>query len=188
LASKKSLHHLTRKSLSFRAAIGAMAASFQNDNDQTAAIISSSAVEVALESALKTRLRPLKLSDAESLFGGTGPLATFSAKIHMGYALGLFGPETRHDLTLIKDIRNVFAHNAHGYSFRTKRIKDKCLGFHITKRHNDEAISEDGWSIIPDARNDFLQSTRLYLFFFKFLSQSRRRLSGPIKQSGDLYF
>jgi DNA-binding MltR family transcriptional regulator len=188
LARKKSLHHLTRKTLSWRTAISAMSSSLQSHSDQTAAIIASSAVEVALESAIKTRLRRLKLADTESLFGGTGPLATFSAKIQIGYALGIFGPETRHDLTLIKDIRNVFAHNAHNYSFRTKRLKEKCLGIHISKRNQDATDLEDGWEIIPDARHDFLQATRLYLFLFKLISERRTRLPGPPKTFGDLYF
>jgi hypothetical protein len=42
---------------------------------------------------------------------GDAPLATFSAKIRLAYALSIFGSSTRDDLDTIREIRNAFAHS-----------------------------------------------------------------------------
>lgn len=46
-----------------------------------------------------------------TVFEGTGPLSTFSSKISLCRALGLFGEEVRHDLQILRKIRNDFAHS-----------------------------------------------------------------------------
>jgi hypothetical protein len=55
-------------------------------------------------------MRKLSPTDYDKIFEGNGPLSTFSSKILMGYGLRLYGPDFRHDLEIIKDIRNGFAH------------------------------------------------------------------------------
>ena len=46
-----------------------------------------------------------------TIFEGNGPLSTFSGRIAVCTALGLTSPQVRHDLAIIKAIRNEFAHS-----------------------------------------------------------------------------
>ena len=50
----------------------------------------------------------------EAVFSGHGPLATFSAKISVCTALGLVLGDVRHDLGILRNIRNDFAHSYAG--------------------------------------------------------------------------
>ena len=60
------------------------------------------------------------------IFDNEGPLATFGAKIKIGYAMGLYGPEIKADLDCIRRIRNYFAHTMRPLTFRDARIKKIC--------------------------------------------------------------
>jgi hypothetical protein len=50
-------------------------------------------------------------------FDYDGPMGTFASRIAVAYALGIFGPQTRHDLDLIRHLRNQFAHCRNPLSF-----------------------------------------------------------------------
>jgi DNA-binding MltR family transcriptional regulator len=93
---------------------------------EAAAIISTSLLELSLKKAIITAFR-LKMTDEDLAkvfdFNTTGPLSTFSSKIRIGYALGIFGPVSRDDLEKIKDLRNAFAHSANHLSFDNETIK-----------------------------------------------------------------
>jgi len=45
------------------------------------------------------------------LVGDNGPLNSFSSKIIVGYALGIYDEGMRNDLNIVRNIRNVFAHS-----------------------------------------------------------------------------
>ena len=106
--SSKSLHASTRKPLSWRGKIKSMYEVVRKD-DRDATIRAASMVEVSLEHAIKALIVKLRKAELKALFEGAGPLRDFSAKIWIGYALGLYGPMMKHDLETIKDIRNAFA-------------------------------------------------------------------------------
>jgi hypothetical protein len=53
-------------------------------------------------------------------------LSTLNAKILLGRALGLFDGETKYDLTLIRHIRNAFAHGGPMLSFDDPAIARAC--------------------------------------------------------------
>lgn len=179
----KSLHHLTRTPLTWRSGLTAAAASVQSGDDRTAGIIAATTIDVSLERAIRTRFRPLKPSDSDAIFAGTGPLSTFSGKIQIAYAMGLIGPQTRHDFTTIKDIRNVFAHSTRNYSFQTKQIYDRCLGMHIVKRNKNYTEFEDD---LFDARFAFLSSTRVFWFLLQLKGNSKKRVRTKTRISDEL--
>jgi hypothetical protein len=80
-------------------------------SDRTAVILQASNLERLLELLLQAKMRrPLARDVQERIFEGNGPLSTFSNKILIGYALELYGPVFKHDLEIIKDLRNGFAH------------------------------------------------------------------------------
>lgn len=60
------------------------------------------------------------------LFEGTGPLATFSARIGLAFATGLLRGESHRALRLICKIRNDFAHEYGETSFVDQDISARC--------------------------------------------------------------
>ena len=44
----------------------------------------------------------------------------------MAFALKLFGEVTKHDLKIIRELRNGFAHNRHPLTFATPEVADMC--------------------------------------------------------------
>lgn len=96
---------------------------FYADSDRACGILQASWVELMVERCIAGRLRPEGVSN---IFDANGPLGTFSNKIMMAYSLGLFGRQTRHDLGLIRNMRNGFAHCQRPLRFRTPEIKAVC--------------------------------------------------------------
>jgi hypothetical protein len=105
---------------------GTFYALMNNGNDRAVAITLAALLEGALESALSYRLGRLSIEDAKDLFGGNGPLGSFSAKNRIGAAIKILGPNTRKEINCIRDIRNAFAHATKDISFATKEIGIVC--------------------------------------------------------------
>jgi hypothetical protein len=78
-------------------------------SDRSSALVAAAFVEQNLEIALQCRL---KRDDAinKEMFRVSGPLGTFSGKIHMGFMIGLYEKAAWSELDLIRKIRNEFAH------------------------------------------------------------------------------
>jgi hypothetical protein len=104
-----------------------------NQSDRAAGIIGGAIVEHYLQMAVLTRFRRLSNSKKEDLFDGKGPLATFSAKISIGYALNIYGEKTLGDLNKLNWIRNRFAHKIIGpeWTFDRDEIKQRCAAFQL---------------------------------------------------------
>jgi DNA-binding MltR family transcriptional regulator len=62
--------------------------------------------------------------DIDPLFQGYAPLATFSAKIQLTFALGLLPRKTRDKIEVIRRLRNDFAHQWGPIDFTDER----CAG------------------------------------------------------------
>ncbi len=79
------------------------------------------------------------LTDDETnkLFSGSAPLGSFATRIGLAYALGIYGPRTRHDLQILKDIRNAFAHANLAINFDTREVADLCCSFHCLEALKD---------------------------------------------------
>lgn len=80
---------------------------------RTAVITGTALLEVGMERLLKARMRRLTSKEEASIFGPSGSLSGFAAKIRIAYAFGIIGPVARKDLAAINEIRNVFAHAAY---------------------------------------------------------------------------
>jgi hypothetical protein len=96
-----------------------------NGSDRSVAIILASEVERFLEAAILARFTYVE--DEKKLICDDGPLATFSRKIQLGYAMGLYNSELRDDLNQIRNVRNDFAHSQLPICFNTPSVKDRCL-------------------------------------------------------------
>src|ERR1700733_9676268 len=99
--------------------------------DYEAATLSAALLEYMLQQAITARFIPLGKSQLDGLFAdsGNGPLATFSSKIKVSYALGIIGPETRQQAERIRTIRNHFAHHKDKSSFDDAVVMAECGKF-----------------------------------------------------------
>lgn len=75
------------------------------------AVLGQSFVELELDETLRRHLKHCSDDGWNELTGDRGPLFTFSHKIMMGHALGLYDEYTRYYLNCIRSIRNAFAHS-----------------------------------------------------------------------------
>jgi hypothetical protein len=97
-------------------------------SDYAIALIGASLVERTLQASIEARFIRLTEDEQRRLFSyeHRGPLADFSARIKIGYAMGAFGPNTRDDLEHIRHIRNLFAHAPSVMRFSIPEIAEAC--------------------------------------------------------------
>lgn len=95
------------------------------------AMVAASFLDDFLMKLILVHLEALSDSEVDGLFGPERPLGTFSSKIKLGRALGLFGPRTAHDLNLIREIRNAFAHGLRKMNFETPEIRQLVGSLHV---------------------------------------------------------
>lgn len=96
-------------------------------DDRGVAVVFGALLESALETAISTHFS-IDEAEARRLFSYTddGPLSNFSAKIEMGYALGVYDDQMRSDLKWISRIRNAFAHARIQVNFDNNAIALAC--------------------------------------------------------------
>ncbi len=117
--------------------------------DRGAAIIGAALVDDVLARAILGKFIPLSSSKKKALFGGSGPLGTYEAKIDLAYALGLLTDVMAADLKLIGTIRNKFAHRPTAIEFSGKDIADLCSNLKTSQIDKDE-----DW--VRDPRNQYI--------------------------------
>jgi hypothetical protein len=110
-------------------AFTAVIAELDSDGPRGAAILGGATVESKLEDLLLSRMVELGKTEFNELFRNAGPLASFSAKIRAGYALGLFGEATRDNLDTLREVRNAFAHAKLVVTFETPEVVAVCKRF-----------------------------------------------------------
>jgi hypothetical protein len=93
------------------------------EGDRACAILQAIWTELIVERTLRARLR---FEGAAQIFDVNGPISTFSDKIIMAYGMGIFGKKTRHDLNLIRHLRNGSAHCRLPLRFNTPEVKLVC--------------------------------------------------------------
>lgn len=95
-------------------------------NERAAVLAVVSLLEGALQKSLTTEFLPDSKGKLEYMFGSGAPLRPFSAKIRIGFALKVFGPNTRDNLDAIREVRNSFAHTMSPISFDTPEVANVC--------------------------------------------------------------
>ena len=103
-----------------------LVATMTDRNDRAAVLTVVSLLEGALQKSLATKFIADDKGKLEYMFGSGAPLRDFSAKIKMGFALGVYGPNTRADLDSIREVRNSFAHTMSPIYFNTPEVENVC--------------------------------------------------------------
>jgi len=126
---------------------------FHQESDRAAAILAASYLEVLLEQVLRTKFIDNPVVD--DLFTGNGAASTFSSRISLCLALGYIDEHSYRDLTLVRRIRNHFAHNIDTASFEDPEVRDRCSQFWIVKKSIECGQAHE---LPADARSQFLIS------------------------------
>ena len=73
-------------------------------------LLAAAQLDNALEDLICQRMPKLSNTARNKLFRGLGAFAHFSTKIDVAYAMELISDDIRHDMHVLRDIRNEFAH------------------------------------------------------------------------------
>ena len=152
----------------------------EKQTDRGVAIIGAAYLEERLEESLRAaftdRIEHVKIDGSKvsgRLFKGTGPLVSFSAKIDALFALGLVGERSFHDLHLVREIRNAFAHTSDPLSFRSAKIVYCCRKLWLPAN-----ILGFGAAAPPtDPKEQFLVAVHM-LYNFLWSELAKKRLVG----------
>jgi hypothetical protein len=95
----------------------------QNESDRGLALVGASVIDDKLRSTLRSFLVDCKAA-SKLVEGGNAPVGTFSSRIDACLAMGLIEQFESEEITLIRKVRNEFAHGLHGTTFQTEPIPD----------------------------------------------------------------
>jgi hypothetical protein len=106
----------------------------RTQTDRGVAIIGAAYVDLVLLESITCRLARRDAPLIKTLFEDNAPLQPFSARIHLGYAMGIYGVGVYQDLKAIKDIRNAFAHSAEDIGFATAEVSGQTNALNLLTR------------------------------------------------------
>jgi DNA-binding MltR family transcriptional regulator len=96
---------------------------FRKESDRACAVLGAALLDSRLESLYRRRLQ----GDVSELVSFNGPVGTFSARIRLAHGLSWISDDVRHDLDVVRSIRNDFAHFFdHRLSFEDPSIVHQC--------------------------------------------------------------
>src|SRR3984893_5739695 len=102
-------------------------AEIQRQSDRAAGVIAAEFVNERLKQAIVALFLHAWPKRDEELFSNIGgPFASFSARIATAHAFGILGPQTRHDLNLVRRVRNEVAHKLKPLDFASELIAKLC--------------------------------------------------------------
>ena len=126
----------------------------QSETDRGATILASVWIEKLLERKLVTLFTEGNSDARRKLFDFSGPFSAFSSKILAAYCLGWIDSDIRHDIDLVRKIRNLFAHELHGLNLESPKVRRLVDSFKVAdRRYHDwkelrAAATGDGRGLI----------------------------------------
>lgn len=120
----------------------------EGESDRAVAIVGVAWVEEALADSISAFLQSHGES-SKRLFGGNGPLASFSAKIDLARLLGVITNTVWADLHRLREVRNEFAHQlaqkkgGNKLAFTANHVRDKCLSLKCVahEKHDNPRVA-----------------------------------------------
>lgn len=95
---------------------------FHEESDRGAGVLAGGFVDEYLSVYLRWKMVHKKVGD--ELFAPLGPLSSFNQKIVCAHAFGFIPKQYYDDLSIIRRVRNHFAHHPFDSSFGTKEVAD----------------------------------------------------------------
>jgi hypothetical protein len=133
----------------------AQAKEFYGTSARAVVILQASMVEKHLEDAITSIVSPdLSNTSKKELFEFEGPIGSFSDKIAIAYAFGIFGKKTKHDLDLIRMLRNGFAHCMEPMTFSTAQVAAVCKHLQVPDSKGVGMPPESFLSVIGDPNSN----------------------------------
>lgn len=115
---------MAKKKVDAREQISALAEELERHSDRGAGLLAAAVLEDALAVTIQLRLQELSSDCRESLFGRTAPFSSFTTKIELGFALGLYGTEVCKAIEMIRDVCGRFTDKIEIQSFDDSRITE----------------------------------------------------------------
>lgn len=107
--------------------IAPLLSSLQDMDARGAALIMASILDNMLEYAITLFFVELGKTKFDNIFRSKqAPLASFSSKISVAYALGIITDEVRAQLDRVRSIRNAFAHSMKAIDFDHEIVASEC--------------------------------------------------------------
>jgi len=97
----------------------------QNESDRGLALVGASVIDDKLRSTIRSSLVDCKAA-SKLVDEPNAPLGTFSSRVDACLSLGLIDQFECDEITLIRKVRNEFAHGLHGTTFQTEPIPGLC--------------------------------------------------------------
>jgi hypothetical protein len=114
---------------------------------------------------------------------------SFYAKVLLGFALGLFGEAARNDLTVIKNIRNAFAHAPRPINFETMEIAFACQKLRYIDaiaRNSARTILRTKPLVVESPRARFTATAKIFLLDLHVTGSKGGEAERRIKQLGGM--
>jgi hypothetical protein len=140
--------------------------------DRFLVIIMAAIIDEGLGEIIQRRLVDHRKT-AKRLFRPEGPLATFSAKIDLGFMLGMYYEEFAKMLHSIREIRNKFAHDMRPLTLESDEVKAKAAAFKFIETRCVPLLKE------RTQRELFISACEYILGGLDAISSDRRRLKTP---------
>jgi mannitol operon repressor len=105
--------------------VSSFLAELSHETDRGLPLVASALLDELLARTLGSFFDEGKHSE-RLLHGATSPLGTFSARIDACRALGLIDDYEFREISLIRKVRNEFAHSKHGLTFNNSKIRGLC--------------------------------------------------------------
>ena len=104
--------------------------------DRIAGLVWPILIDRRLRATIEARWKDDSKKDVlRSLFEDRGPLGDAGARVHVGFAIGLYDEEMMRDLKLIVKIRNTFAHEPGVHSLDAAPIHNFVAGLKLVERY-----------------------------------------------------
>lgn len=111
---------------------------------RVASIMAGAVVNDLLRIVVQYNMIELSGKEEEEIFENNGTLATFSALIRVGHAMGLYSRKLRDDMNAIRKIRNDFAHTLEAIDLSQSEYRSRLLGLNALKDEPDRSTLPEG--------------------------------------------
>lgn len=152
-----------------------------DESDRGCILVAAALLEESLEFRFRHTFQSKKIPQSvqDSLFSSNGPLATFSGKLKMAYAIGLIPKETFRDLEEVRKLRNQAAHLSKDFDFLNGTVGRKIEGLVCVQLLKKDFIQRYSFTLKDSEQSAVAESGNASKAKVK--TEARARLAGYIK-------